>query len=457
MPERRKQAPVQIGDRLELAVDGLGSGGDGLARIDGYVVLVAGVLPGERALVEITSAAKKYGRGSLVRVLSPSPSRVPAPCRHFLACGGCQLQHLDAPGQLAHKRGQLEQALRHRLGDAAPTVEPMLAPAPYGGRHKVVVHLRDLRGHLEAGFHRARSLELVPITECPASASRPLQLAFAAIRALTPLRLPVWDAEYPGGLLRSVLVRAAAGTDEAHVVVIAAPGDVPLDRVFCDELHAAGATTVSLNVNDGPAARLLGNTTTVLSGPPRIREHLGGIDFLISPDAFFQTSPAGALAALGCVQQALQVAATDVVADLFCGGGLFALPLARSAGKVIGVELSHRGVQDAGASARHNKIANVEFVRSDVLPALASFGRSRPRPSKVVLDPPRDGCGPELVAAIAGLKPSRIAYVACDGRALADDLQVFAANGMRAVRVTPIDMFPQTSHIEAVAVLERGA
>jgi 23S rRNA (uracil1939-C5)-methyltransferase len=156
------------------------------------------------------------------------------------------------------------------------------------------------------------------------------------------------------------------------------------------------------------------------------------------------------------VQAALQVTATDVVADLFCGGGLFALPLARRASKVIGVELSHRGVQDAGASARHNRIANVEFVRSDVLPALASFGTSRPRPGKIVLDPPRDGCGPELVAAIAALRPSRVAYVACDARALADDLQAFAAHGMRAVRVTPIDMFPQTSHIEAVAVLERG-
>ena len=452
--------PVERDDRLEVDIDGLGDGPDGIGRIGNYVIFVPGVLPGERAYVRITSAARKHGRGELLAVRKAAPERVAARCPHFLACGGCHRQHQDYQAQLQDKRERLQRAVAWALGDEAPTVAPPIAAEPpFGQRHKVVVHLRNTRDdRLEACFHRLRSPELVAVRECPASQPRAWAIAMAAVALLHELPHGAWDPDFaPNDLLRSVLVRTTM-TGQAHVVIVARQPSIPgLERVL-DDLHAAGATTISCNGNDGEFSRLLGPQTTVVSGPPRIEERLFGTKYLLSPDTFFQTSPEGAEHLVRLVNQWLAPTNQDDVADLYCGGGLLTLPLARTARSALGVELRTAAIRDADASAQANGLRNVQWRSGHVESWLRACRRGQlPRPHLVAIDPPRTGLEPAVIDELRELRPRRIAYVSCEPRALQRDLQALAAAGFRTRSVQPIDMFPQTCHVEAVACLERGS
>jgi 23S rRNA (uracil1939-C5)-methyltransferase len=452
MRERRTHVPVDVGYELTVGVDALGSDGDGICRIEGYVVLVPGVLPGERVRVAIRSAARKFGRGELLEVVQPSPDRVAPRCAHFLACGGCHLQHLAYDAQLRHKRERLQRTLDRALGTLAPVVAPALAPPePWGQRHKIAVHLGHKDGRLVPCFHRLRSADYVPIDQCPASDEDGFDRALAAVRVLDQC-LARTQTTSPRLPFRSVLVRQSAGTGESHVVIVGdrQPSFLPAAAAA---IRRDGATTVSWNQNDGPDSQLLGRTTTILFGPLRIEELVGDVRYLISPDTFFQTSPRAAAELVRTVCDWLAPGPADTVVDLFCGGGLFALPLARTARFVVGVEQHPVALGDARAASAHNGIDNVELVRGTAAEQVGRLGRELPRPDLAVLDPPRQGCGGAVVRGLARLGPARIAYVACDPDTLAADLAAFAAAGYRCTAAVAVDMFAQTCHVEAVALL----
>lgn len=459
MPRSPTTVPVRVGDERELLIDGMGDGPDALARIGDYVVFVAGALPGERVRVAITSAARKHGRAELLAVLRPSAERRTPACRHFLHCGGCHLQHQDYEAQLRGKQARLQKELQHHLGGPLPEILPPIAlPEPYGQRHKVVVHLHDGDGgRLQTCFHRRRSTALVAVRECPASEPSAWSLAQRAAAALRSLPLDAWHPLHrPNGWLRSLLVRCTT-LGEAHLIVVATRLPVPGLEALVPELHQLGATTISANANDGDQARLLGRETVVLSGPTRIRERILGTTYLLSPTAFFQTTPDGAAAIVRTVLAALAPGATDDVADVYCGGGLLSLPLARAARSVRGIEQNPMAIADANAAARENRITNAQFVAAPAAIGLQRMVRGElPRPNLVALDPPRAGCDPEVLAAIGALRPRRIAYVSCEPATLARDLAALRSHGFHSTAVTPIDLFPQTSHLEAVACLQHS-
>jgi 23S rRNA (uracil1939-C5)-methyltransferase len=422
-------------------------------------VFVPGVLPGERAEVLITSANRKFARGELLAVRRAAPERVPARCMHFLACGGCHRQHQAYPAQLTDKQQRLQRTIDHAVGGGAPRVPLPIAGEPFGQRHKVALHLRNGDdGALEACFHRLRSPELVSVHECPTSQPAAWRLAQQAVRLLATLRHAAWDPDFaPDGLLRSVLVRTTT-TGEAQLLVVARRANVPGLEHLLDELHEHGATTIAVNGNPGEFSQLLGSETHILSGPPRIEERLLGITYLLSPDAFFQTSPRAAEHLVRLVTQWLAPTRRDDVADLFCGGGLLTLPLARTAKSVFGVDLGRRAIQDAEAAAQANGITNVTWRSGHVDSWLAACRRGNlPRPHLVVMDPPRTGLAPTVIEELAALQPRRLAYMSCDLQTLGRDLRALQAVGFATRAVQPVDMFPQTSHLETVAMLERQA
>ncbi|MEQ1633758.1 MAG: 23S rRNA (uracil(1939)-C(5))-methyltransferase RlmD, partial [Planctomycetota bacterium] len=430
-------SPVQRGDRVRLQIETLADGPDALAHIDGYVVLVPGTLPGEHVRAEITSAARKFGRARVAFVDVPAAERVEPACRHFLDCGGCHWQHIDYEAQLRFKQQRVQKDLDWALGEHAPKVLPTIAnKAPYGQRHKVALQvLPDRRRGMVPAMHALRELDLVPLSECPASADKPLHLARATIAALADRNVEAWDPVTDRGNLRSVLVRTSMATGRSHLIVVARDDLPELDHVAPD-LAAMGATTVSLNLNDGPESRLLGTRTVPITGNDRIEEVLDGVHYCISPTAFFQTSPYAAGLLVKTVLAALQPKATDIVADLYCGGGLFSLPLCNRAREVIGVEESPLGIADAEAGQRRNRIRNARFIRGSVEQTIERFGNDLPRPDLVVLDPPRDGCAPDVLERLSRLRPRQIAYVACDPKALARDLRFLHTLGYGAASVT---------------------
>ena len=449
--------PVYRGDLVTVDVERLGDGPDGLAKIGDYVVLVPGVLPGERATIEITSAARKFGRGELTQLRHESPDRVEPRCRHFLSCGGCHLQHLDYRRQLDEKRARIERAVNFALRDEAPNVQDTVAAAqPYGQRHKVVVHLLQDGDRLLPAFHRARSLDLIPVTECPASDHQAFRLAQRTVELLARLKLRAWDPDFSrDGTLRCVLVRRTT-TGQSHVVIVSRSDDrLDIDSIL-DDLHRAGATTISINWNDGEVSRLLGRDTERVSGPERIVERLLDFDYPISASSFFQTAPRMAQTIVEHVVDWLRPTEQDFVADLYCGGGLLTLPLAARARHAFGIELSERAIGDALAAADANDVRNVTFRAGHVDDWLRrSQSGDLPAPDLIALDPPRAGLEDSVIDELRRSPARRLAYVSCEPQALQRDLPKLLAAGFSTAQVTPFDMFPQTGHVESVARLER--
>jgi 23S rRNA (uracil1939-C5)-methyltransferase len=451
-------AKPRRGDTLELVVDDLAFGGEAVGRVDGYVVFVRGGLPGDRLRVTITETRGRYGRGTIETVLSPSPDRVEAPCPYFGRCGGCRLQHLAYPAQLAFKEKQVRDCLT-RLGGLPPFELRPIVPAPetYGYRNKMEFTIAGPGPNV--GLHVAERYDVVlDIERCLLQSDTMNALLDEFRRQVRARDLPVWDPRSEEGLLRFVTLREGRRTGEAMVNVVATAPDVQAVVPVAEALKARVPATASvlLNVNDKKASVAIGSEEHLVLGSDQITEALDGVSFQISANSFFQTNTAQAERLFAIVAEACALRGHETVLDLYSGTGAISLLLARRAARVYGVELSAAAVADAGRNARANGIENCTFLPGEVRHVLPVLVREGVRADVVVADPPRAGFHPKALAAVAALAPDLIVYVSCNPSTLARDLGDLGRQGYRLEWVQPVDMFPQTPHIEAVARLSRA-
>ncbi len=450
-------------DVVELTIDDLAFGGEGVGRLDGYVVFVRGGLPGDRVCVRITEARARYGRGVIETVVSPSPDRVDAPCPYFGRCGGCRLQHQSYAAQLAFKEKQVRDCLERLGGLAGSTLDirPILAaPDVYGYRNKMEFTVAGTSAAPVIGLHEAERYDVVlDIERCLLQSDTMNALLDEVRRYARAHAVTVYDPETAQGLLRFVTLREGRQTGEAMMNVVAASPDLevlgPLARSVRSQVPATAS--VVLNVNAKKAAVAVGTEEHLLEGRDHIRESLGGLTFEISASSFFQTNTRQAERLFGLVVDACELQPSDTVMDLYCGTGAITLLLARHARAAFGIELSSAAVADAERNARNNGVDNATFLAGEVrhvLPDLVGRGVTA---NAVVADPPRAGFHPRALAALVALAPARIVYVSCNPSTLARDLGDLVAGGYTLDWVQPVDMFPQTPHIEAVARLRRAA
>jgi 23S rRNA (uracil1939-C5)-methyltransferase len=366
-------------------------------------------------------------------------------CPHFGPCGGCTSQHVPYPEQLRLKTALVERLVRAAVPDA-PRVAPMLPSTPlddpWGYRHKVhFVFGGGVMGHYMAGSRR-----IVPVRECPVHAPRGNALAFAFRDAL---------AAGGGDAVRGLAIRVGCRTGEMlATLVVSREPDRALRRATEAALRAAAdpPTSFYINVHPRDDGFVFGRETRRISGSARMREEVCGVPFLLSPTAFFQTNVRAAEILVRLVLDAIPEDAR--VLDLYAGAGLFALPLARRGQTVTAVEENRQAVGDGEASLRLNRIppGRCRFVAKPVEIAARSLRTA----DAVVLDPPREGCAPDVLAEVFGrLRPAVAAYVSCNPEALASDLARATRHGYAIRSIQPVDMFPHTTHVEAVAVLQR--
>jgi 23S rRNA (uracil1939-C5)-methyltransferase len=366
-------------------------------------------------------------------------------CRHFGTCGGCSLPGVPYPEQLARKRRRLAQV----LGVAVPPLIP--SPREDRFRHKVAfVFGADRRGELVMGHYAAGSRAIVPVDECPVHTDRGNRLAFALRDALARARVDP-------ALLRHVLVRTTDSGPEAAVMLVVATNDRSLRapvRAFLAGPEPPDGFFININARRGPL--MTGPETIRIAGRRAVREDALGPSFLIAPDAFFQTNVGAAREVLRLVLDA--AAGARRVLDLYSGGGLFAVPIASAGAQVTAVEENARSVDDAERNTRLNGVSasRIRLVRARVEEAMRRLVRERF--DVVILDPPRQGCAPAVLDALAGdVRPPRIVYVSCDPDALGRDLARLRAGGYDLDAVQPVDMFPHTEHIETVVTLARAS
>jgi 23S rRNA (uracil1939-C5)-methyltransferase len=441
------------GAELDLRIDSLAFGGNGVARHDGYVVFVRGAVPGDRVRAVLTTRKRGYGEARLLDVLEPGPDRIAPVADH----PGAPWQVLPYERQVEVKHEQVADALT-RLGRLEGfELEPLVEAAePWRYRNKLEYSFGtdEDDGSLVCGFHAPGSWErIVPIDDCLLASERSNAAREAVVAWCRERGLRAWDRRSQKGLLRNLIVREGRRTGELQVRLVTS--DAPLDTTGLAE--AARADSVVWTRAPGVAETTAGGVDEVLHGAATIDEELSGLRFRISPDAFFQTNTEMAERLYGVAREYAALQGWERVYDLFCGIGTIGLSLAPRAGEVWGIEIVEEAIGDALANARLNEIDNARFFAGDVRTSLRDLVERAGRPDVLVVDPPRAGLSQKVVRRIIEAGPRRIVYVSCNPTTLAPNAAQLVEAGYALRRVRPVDMFPQTPHIECVALLERAA
>jgi 23S rRNA (uracil1939-C5)-methyltransferase len=451
------------GDRLTVDVTDLAFGGEGVARAAGYVVFVPGGIPGDQLEVRLVEIRPRFARAEIERVVTPSPHRTEPPCPYFGRCGGCRLQHVRYEAQLAFKQRQVAECLA-RLGglgaaEAIPLRPIIGAPDVFGYRNKMEFTFAEADGQAVVGLHEAERYDRILDVERCLLQSDAMNALLSEVRSFVRERgWPVYRQADETGLLRFLVLREGGATGERMVNVVTASPDVPTARALADRLRerGPGVTAVVLNVNPKKAAVAVGVEEHPIAGNERIRERLGGLDFAISANSFFQTNTRQAERLFGIVAEYAALTGSETVFDLYSGTGAISLLLAGHARAVYGIELVPAAIEDATRNAAANGITNCTFLAGEVRDVLPDLLRQGIRAEVVVADPPRAGFHPKALRALVALAPARLVYVSCNPATLGRDLGVLVAGGYRLETVQPIDMFPHTPHIEVVVRLTRS-
>jgi len=432
------------GEQLEVEIDSLAFGGRGLARADGLVVFVAGALPGDRVRVEITKAKKRFAEARTVELLSPGADRIADRCSHESEpCPGAPWQGLDYARQLTEKSAQVEEALR-RIGGLEGFELAQIEPAAeqWRYRNKLEYSFGERDGEPILGFHaRGRWDLIVDVDDCQLASERG-NAARNAIREWARLEsVPAYDGRERTGVLRNLIVREGWRTGQIQTRLVTSAARFPKPPV---DLHTAiegdsGGT-------DGPTGAL---------GEERLREELFDLKLEISHGAFFQTNTEMAERLYAIAAEFAGLSGNERVFDLYCGIGTIGLTMAKQAGEVWGLEIVPEAIADAERNAERNKIENAHFMagsaRTGVRPLIEKAGK----PDVVIIDPPRAGLSQKIVRRVLECEAKKIVYVSCNPTTLAPNAAQMVEAGYKLCRVKPVDMFPQTPHIECVALLEK--
>lgn len=418
-------------DVVRVTAHGLGQGGQGVARIGGFVLFIQRALPGDTLELRVKSLKKRYGSAEIVKILKPSGNRRDPRCKAFEAgCDGCQWLHLDYAEQLKEKASIIRESFK-RIGKINLHVDAVVGAAHrYDCRNKFSLS-RDPAGTL--GFCIEKSIDVLDLEDCRMETASNLK----AYRALKTLPLPqgVTQAHFRSGTAGEVsLCLYAKSVKETHLRDLLRP-------------------LLRADIITGAALRMPGRFTH-LCGGQSVTAEVGGFNYSVPIDAFFQTNYEQAGKLLTLVRQAIEPGPGDRLLDLYCGLGFFTLDCTRAGCRAVGVESNPVSVREAGRMAQSSGM-EVSFVHSDVEAYLRKLGGRKGLFSKIILDPPRAGCGKEVAGAIAALGPEKIVYVSCAADTLARDCMSFFENGYRVTGCTPVDMFPQTYHAETVTTLVR--
>ncbi|MDR0532247.1 MAG: 23S rRNA (uracil(1939)-C(5))-methyltransferase RlmD [Oscillospiraceae bacterium] len=451
---------MQKNDIVELEISGVTLQGDGIARLDGVVVFVPGVCPGDVVRALILKVKPNCAFGKCLAILSPAPQRVDASCAVFPRCGGCAFRCLAYCLELQIKEQEARETLR-RIGGIEAPVRPILGAAqPDRYRNKAMMPLAmDADGHICGGFYTRGSHRVVRAEDCQLQPEAFLKLSAVVCQWAQDYGCTVYDETTGKGLLRHIYLRQAQEGAQIMVCLVINGQGVPRADVLIKRLRAAHTTVKSilLNHNTDDTNVILGARETLLWGKEYISEMLCGLKFALSPQAFFQVNPAQAQRLYALAGEYAGLTGTQRVLDLYCGTGAVGLTMAARCAELVGVEVAPQAVENAKQNAQANEIANARFLCMDAQAAARRLAAEDWRPDVVLADPPRKGCEPELLETIAQMRPARMVYISCDPATLARDLALLAQLGYTTEEITPVDMFPRTGHVECVAKLTRTA
>jgi 23S rRNA (uracil1939-C5)-methyltransferase len=449
-----------------LRISGIGYRGEGVGRIDGFTFFIPGALQGEKVIVKAVKVNKNFAFGKLLDVVEPSPERVNPPCAVYKRCGGCQLQHMSYSAQLNFKKNRVRECLE-RIGKFEVTessgenslklYDTLGMKNPYRYRNKVQLPVGRDESGLKIGFYANRSHDIIDMDSCLIQDESADRVVKSIRKWIEKYNVPVYDEKTGRGIIRHIMIRKAFVTGEIMVVIVTSVSEIPHKAEFIEALIQNIPHIVSIiqNINDRRTNVILGDKSVTLWGKDSISDYIGKFRFNISPMSFFQVNPLQTKILYRKVLEYAHLTGNEIVFDAYCGTGTISLFLSQKAKKVYGIEIVESAVENAGVNARENGIHNVKFISGkseEIIPKLAEEGI---KADVMVVDPPRKGCDAALLRSAASMSPRTIVYVSCDPATLARDLGILSNLGYRPEKVQPVDMFPQTAHVETVVKLKR--
>ncbi|ABG84618.1 23S rRNA (uracil-5-)-methyltransferase RumA [Clostridium perfringens ATCC 13124] len=434
--------------------------GEGIAKIDNkYPIFIEGALKGEKVKVRIVKVNKNFAYGKLMEVLEASEERVNPPCAIYKRCGGCKLQHASYKAQLDFKWDRVKDCVS-KIGKLDPSIVkyPLGMEEPWRYRNKVQLPIGLINGEVKIGFFAPRSHDIIDMESCLIQdeiGDKVVKLTREWIEKFN-IRPYNVDGEYDEkGIVRHIMIRRGFTTNEVMVVLVTNGEKLPHKEEFVDLMvkNIPGIKSVIQNINSKKTNVILGLESKTLWGEDTISDYIGDFRFNISPLSFFQVNPTQTEVLYGKALEYANLTGNEEVFDAYCGTGTITLFLSQKAKKVYGVEIIPQAIDNAWINAKENKVENVEFFVGEsevVIPDLINKGV---KADVVVVDPPRKGCDKKLLDAITNINAKKIVYVSCDPSTLGRDLAILEENGYKTLEVQPVDMFPNTSHVENVAKL----
>jgi 23S rRNA (uracil1939-C5)-methyltransferase len=452
-------APVTKDQELELTIDRLAYGGNGVARLNGFVVFVRRGLPGDTVRARVTKVQRRHAEALATEVVKPSPLRVEAPCAHYPACGGCRFQDLAYETQVEAKHEQVADALQRIGGVAVPPLEPIVpAEEIFHYRNKLEYSFTQLEDGPALGFHRAgRWDEVLDIEKCWLTTDLGNAIRNAVRDWARGDRLVAYDQSEHTGYLRHLVVREGRNTGQVLVQLVTGAGEKFDTGGFVDTLRQfSEVRSIHWAVNE-TEAEVTNLPTQLLWGDEAIEEQLCGLRFRVRPNAFLQTNTKMAERLYEIAREYAALTGGETVYDLYCGIGTIGLVLAGDALTVWGIEVSEESVACALENAELNGIGNAAFFAGNVGQSLEDLHARSGDPDVVIVDPPRAGLAGKALRRLGEVGAPRVVYVSCNPTTLAADVKRLRDNyGYTLRRTRPIDLFPHTPHVESVSLLERS-
>ncbi len=459
---------VKKGQLIELTIDQVAFGGKGITRVEGMAVFVDATVPGDRVLAQVVKKKKNYAEARVVERLAPSPQRVKAPCPYSGHCGGCKWQFLDYPYQLIYKQQHVRDALEHIALIRGVPVHPTIGSEKiFSYRNKMEFSCSTLRWLLPEELRREDVVQgmalglhvpgtfdkVMDIEACLLQPDLGNRILCDVRRYIQASQLPVYGLRSHEGFWRFLVLRHSVALDQWMVNIVTAWEALDEVRPLAEALAARYPNIVTLvnNITARVSGVATGEREIFLVGDGVILDKIGPFTFELSANSFFQTNTRGAEHLYDAVKRYAGLTGSETVLDLYCGTGTIAIYLAAEAKEVIGLEVVAGAVEDARRNCRRNGIENCRFIAGDVRHTLPQAGLC---PDVMVIDPPRSGMHADVVQQVMALGSRKIVYVSCNPATMARDL-VLIKDAYEVVEVQPVDMFPHTFHIEAVALLNK--
>lgn len=447
---------MQKNQIVDLKITDLSYEAMGVAHLDGLTIFVTNALPGEIVSAKILKVKKNFAFAKIEKIKKESPDRINVKLRQWVQTGLASLAHIKYDKQLEFKRQQVVNLLQKAHLDEIEVGETLPSPEEIGYRNKAQVPVRNIKGKLDIGFFRRHSHDLVPLTNFFTTDPEIDRVLVAVRDILRKNHVPAYDEVHHKGEVRYLDVRRSKATGEIMVILITLHKDFPqLKKITREISEIDGVTSIVLNHNPQRTNVILGKKDYLLWGNDYIIDKISDVKFKISPQSFFQINSLQTPRLYNLAIEKADLKPDDVVIDAYSGIGTIGLSVAKHVKEVRGMEVVKPAVDDANNNARLNGITNAKYVvgkAEEVMPKWAADGL---KTDVIFVDPPRKGLTPEFIDAAVETGPKKIVYISCNPATMVRDLQLFQEKGYDFKRIDPVDMFPQTPHVEAVTVLEK--